>query len=117
MLRSDTTGPYAADDGATAPVTWSEVSLEAEILAILDRSPEPGERLEFAFRRKEAELLAAFDKLTVLDARELRRRLALALPGDPIAVRFARLIPQRRARLIAFLDDARRREALRSARR
>jgi hypothetical protein len=112
MLPSD-----AATTDPVRRLTWNAVELEAEILAVLDRAPTAGEQLEFAFRRKEAELLAVFDRLTVRDARELHRRLELLLPGDPIASRFVRLIGPRRVRLLAFLEGARRREALRSSRR
>ena len=92
--------------------TWVTVALESEILAALDRQPEPGERIEFAFRRKEAELAAVFSRLSVADARELHRRLTLQLDGDPIGSRFVRMIAARRVRLMAFLGDARRRAAI-----
>lgn len=94
------------------PVTWAPVALEMEILSVMDRRPEPGERLEFAFRRKELELMSVFDRLSLLDARELHRRLTLTLADDPIAKTFVRLVPERRQRLLAFLRDARRRAAI-----
>lgn len=97
-------------------ITWRQVELESEILAVLDAAPEPGECVESAFRRKERELVMLFSRLSVLDARELQRRLTLGLADDPIATRFARLIVARRVRLLAFLADARRREALQRAR-
>lgn len=96
-------------------IAWSTVRLEAEILDTLAAPAAPGERLEIAFRRKEHELRVVFDRLSIADARELHRRLTLMLPTDPIATRFGRLIGDRRARLLAFLADARRREALRNA--
>jgi hypothetical protein len=95
-------------------IAWSTVRLEAEILDTLGAPVAPGERLEIAFRRKEHELKLVFERLSVMEARELHRRLTLMLPGDPIATRFGRLIGERRARLLAFLADARRREALRN---
>lgn len=97
-------------------LTWSPVASEQDILAILDAGPEPGERIEQAFRRKEANLLEALRRLSVGDARELHRRLSLALTDDPIAQRFGRMIAERRERLLAFLAGARRREAIRCAR-
>jgi hypothetical protein len=101
---------------AAPGAAWSLVSHEAEIVAILDSPAAPDETLELAFRRKERELLLAFDAMNVRDAMELHRRLRLSLPDDPIAARFARLIAPRRLRLMSFLADARRREAMRAAR-
>lgn len=108
-------GPDVQFDRNVRPLTWTRVALETEILSVMDRRPEPGERLEFAFRRKELELMAVFDRLTLADSHELHRRLTLMLADDPIARVFARLVPDRRQRLVAFLRDARRREAVRAA--
>lgn len=108
-------GPEVHFDTIARPLTWTPVALEAEILAVMDRRPEPGERLEFAFRRKELELMAVFDQLSLADSRELHRRLTLMLADDPIAKMFVRLVPGRRQRLLAFLFDARRRAALGAA--
>jgi len=95
-------------------LAWHSVKLEAEILETFAASSAPGERLELAFRRKEHELKLLFDRLSIADARELHRRFTLMLPSDPIASRFGRLIGERRARLLAFLADARRRQSLKN---
>ena len=95
-------------------ITWSAVKLEGEILDTLAKPPIPGERLDVAFRRKERELEAIFERLTLEDTRQLHRRLTLMLPTDPLAIHFGRLVPERRSRLLAFLADARRREVLRN---
>jgi hypothetical protein len=95
---------------------WDEVDLEQEILAVLDAPPQAHEQIAFAFQRKENELRVLFDRLTLEDSRELLRRLTLRVSGDCIADRMERLNADRRARLIAFLGDARRREAIRGAR-
>lgn len=97
-------------------VTWHAVTLEDEILSVLTRSPEPGERIEALFRWKEQELMSLFAQLNVHDSFELRRRLRLALSDDPIAKHFGRMISERRTRLVSFLEGARRRAALRLAR-
>jgi len=86
--------------------------IERELLYVLDAKPAPGEQLELAFRRKEGELRALFAGASLDDARELLRRLTLSLADDPIALRFSRLVADRRARLLAFLGDARRRHVL-----
>lgn len=105
-------GPEVHFDTSARPFAWTPVVLEMEILAVMERRPEPGERLEFAFRRKELELMAVFDQLSLTDSRELHRRLTLTLADDPIAKMFVRLVSDRRHRLLAFLLDARRRAAL-----
>jgi hypothetical protein len=99
--------PRETDEPAFV-IEWAPISLEHEIVSILDAYPDPGERLESAFRRKEHELGAVFARLSVMDARALHRRLTLTPPDDPIAARFARLIVERRERLLAFLADVRR---------
>ena len=44
-------GPEPENERRVRPLTWAAVALESEILSILARDAEPGERLEFAFRR------------------------------------------------------------------
>lgn len=97
-------------------IRWRAVAIEHQIIEVLDARPEPGERIEFAFRRKEHELMSLFAQLSVIDALELHRRLRLSLSDDPLASRFGRLVVDRRARLMSYLADARRREALKRAR-
>jgi hypothetical protein len=90
---------------------------ECEILAVLDAPANVGEAAEAAFRRKERELGAVFATLTTLESRALHTRLSNPKPDDAMAMRFVRLVADRRARLLAFLADARRREAIAMARR
>lgn len=99
-------------DEDAPPVTWQPVALEHEILCALEARPAPGEQLELAYRRKEVELMRLFAAMSIGDSRELHRRLLLCLDGDQIAARFKGLIAQRRARLAAFLADARWRSAV-----
>jgi hypothetical protein len=93
---------------------WPKVALEAEILAVLD-GPLLGGSKDLAYRIREHEIAQVFARLTVLDARELHRRLSIPAADDRIAARFGRMILDRRQRLLAVLADARRREALASA--
>ncbi|MEO6774739.1 MAG: hypothetical protein ABI467_17320, partial [Kofleriaceae bacterium] len=98
----------------TAPRGWAPCAREAEILAIL-REPIVGPA-KAGHEHKERALLS---ELAVLDADEcaqLAKRLHKQQPGDPIVAAVARMIPARRARLLAFLDDARRRASLAMAR-
>ena len=92
-------------------------SVDTRLLAILASGPGHGETLDAAFRRKEHELGALFATLDVAASRALHRRLTLPADDDLVAARFGQLISNRRARLLAFLADARRREAIAMARR
>jgi hypothetical protein len=85
---------------------------DACFTAILEAPLQVGETTHFGFARKEAELVAAFAKLSVLESRALHARLSNPRSGDQLAAAFLRMTYERRARLINFLADARRREAL-----
>ncbi len=100
-----TLGPRAPS-GALSP------EAERAILDALASSPRAGETVALAFQRIEHQVGLLFAKLTVLQARALHRRLSQPVEGDALAARFGRLVRERRLRLLAFLGDARRREAL-----
>jgi hypothetical protein len=95
----------------------SILEVESRALAVLDAPAGPEEPIERAFRRKEDELRALFGQLSAGEALALFRRLTLVCPTDILASRFARLVTDRRARLLAFLAAAPRREAIARARR
>ena len=90
-------------------------SPDEAILAALDRVV-PGETIAMSFARREVELRALFDGMSPEVSRCLARRLASKVCGDPVVDRFARLVPERRQRLLSYLEDARRRVAVRSGR-
>ncbi|MBA3540733.1 MAG: hypothetical protein H0T79_14070 [Deltaproteobacteria bacterium] len=103
---------------APAEVVAPTPAFDAEIVAVLEAVPWPRESCDAAFRRKEQALGELFAGLSASDAHALHRRLANPHADDVLASRFERLLmPERRSRLIAFLGDARRREAIGSARR
>jgi hypothetical protein len=83
---------------------------DARLLAILDRDDSHVPAL-VAFARKEKELGEAFAALPILDQRALHARLSIVREGDTLADKFNRLTQERRARLLNFLADARRRAA------
>jgi len=87
-------------------------TVDAHLVAILDASLLPGETAQVGFARKERELGGMFAALSILDARALHARLANPKHGDELANKFARLTFERRGRLLDFLADARRRQAL-----
>jgi hypothetical protein len=90
---------------------------DTALLAVLDAPPVAGETIDVEFRRKERDLLARFAALPVDAALALHKRLSTPRDGDELAARFARLVADRRARLLEFLADARRREAIKGGRR
>ncbi len=102
--------PRAAPPAAAKPVV---IAIEEQILAAMLRPIDPAEGHRLGHDRKERELLALLDTLSPLEALTLRRRLAAARRGDQLAAAFGRMIVERRARVLAFLDDTRRRIALR----
>lgn len=89
------------------------VSVDDALLAILDRPLHAGETVAVGYARKEAEVGAVFAKLGVAEARALHLRLTMGAANDALATKFARLTVERRNRLLVFLADARRREAMR----
>ncbi|HEY5934206.1 MAG TPA: hypothetical protein VIU61_06225 [Kofleriaceae bacterium] len=94
-----------------APVV-AQLELDDQIVAILDEPVPTGVTVSNAYRDKERALAAYFRTLGVGDARALHRRLTIPSPDDALAMRFSRLVVDRRDRLIAVLADARRREAM-----
>jgi hypothetical protein len=93
--------------------TATALACELHLLAMLAATPGPGETIEVAYRRKEQQLAHAFAALGCDDARVLHRRLSEPRTDDELAQRFARLVVERRMRLLAILADAPRREARR----
>jgi hypothetical protein len=103
---------YAAARRAPTPkLTWS-ASTDVALLAILESPLRNDETAAIGFARKEAELRDVIAKLTVPEARVLQSRLSNPQASDQVATAFQRMTGERRARVINFLADARRREAL-----
>lgn len=90
-----------------------QMSCEQTMIDILSSSPHYGETIELAYRRKERELTELFATLSRAEATALHKRLADPREEDKLASRFARLVVDRRLRLLAILADAPRREARR----
>jgi hypothetical protein len=95
---------------------WS-VSSDVAVLAILESPIHAYETVAVGFARKESELRHIFSTLSILESRVLHSRLSSPLSGDQLAQAFTRLTADRRARLINFLADARRREATKGTHR
>jgi hypothetical protein len=104
-----------AKTGAAAPVVEITSDRIAAMVAVLTRPASFGETIAHSFQTKEHDLGALFAVLTIAEARALYRRLSAPTADDALAVAFDRLTRDRRARLLAFLADARRREASRFA--
>lgn len=95
------------------PAEPARVSLEGELVAVL-AAPVEGS-VAAAYQRKEVALRAVLARLPAAECRVLAARLRCVCPGDPLASLFGRMTAERRGRLLAYLDDARRREAVRAA--
>jgi hypothetical protein len=94
------------------PTAAVPTTADAKLIAILDAPLATCETALAGFARKEHELGALFATLSVLECRALHKRLGNPQHGDELAHKFARLTLERRCRLLTFLADARRREAL-----
>ena len=89
------------------------MSCEQTILDVLVTPPHYGETIEAAYRRKERELTELFATLSRGEATVLLKRLSDPRTEDAVAMRFSRLVIDRRTRLLTLLADAPRREARR----
>jgi hypothetical protein len=96
---------------STARPTWS-ASTDVALHAILEAPLHAGETAAIGFARKEAELRHVLASLSILESRALHTRLSCPKADDQLPKAFARMTAERRARLINFIADARRREAL-----
>jgi hypothetical protein len=97
------------------PKGWKPSTREAEIMAVL-AAPIVGTS-KAGYEQKEQALCAELAQLDPAESAALAARLRNAHAGDPIAAAVARMIPERRARIQAFLAGARRRAAVQTARR
>lgn len=93
------------------------IAIEDELIKVLESPIDCCETHRAGYDRKERELLALLDGLTPVEAHELGRRLALASVNDRIVRAFSRLAADRRARVVAFIADTRRRIACRATMR
>jgi hypothetical protein len=98
------------------PLRGDSSTCDVALIRILDAPLAFGMTAREGFMRKEAELRAAFAALPVATQRALHARLSNPRADDEFAVTFHRLTAERRTRLLNFLADARRREALAAAR-
>lgn len=120
--HSTTIGPHRAlarskPTPTAAASLRTAAAIDAELIAILDTPLLLDETALVGYARKEAAMLQILASLTVAESRALHARLVVAKPGDPLVDKLARFTTERRTRLIHFLADARRREAIAAARR
>jgi hypothetical protein len=87
------------------------VQREAAILEIIAAPLMGGATAGYA--QKEAALRAEVEELSHMECRTLALRIRQASPDDPLTVPFRRWTAERRGRVVEFLEDSRRREALR----
>jgi hypothetical protein len=94
----------ASSASILAPVSAATTTA---LIAELERPKPPGDTHVHAANRREAALRAQFAQLPPHESLALQRRLEMAAPDDPLAIAFARLVPERRARLLAHLEELR----------
>ena len=87
-------------------------AVDERLIEILDAPLAPRETAASGFRRKEEAIVGVLAALTVHESRALLARMRVAHAGDRLVEKLGRLTAERRHRLLAFLVDARRREAL-----
>lgn len=98
---------------AAAPLTTEQMLLD-----ILEAPLPPGYTVATCLQLKEEALGTVLATLSIDECRAMYKRLATPVDGDMLARSFAtRLVGERRNRLLAFLADARRRQAIATARR
>ena len=107
---ASTLGDFVVEEWVYKPLPRS--SKDDALIAILDAPLHAGETAHYGFQRKERELGEVLATLTVVEANYMRARLANPKADDPLALKFARLTHERRARLIAFVADTRRRQVI-----
>lgn len=111
--------PAPSPPARGAPLLSPAVAADAvdeRLIEILDAPLAMGETAASGFLRKEQAIVAVLATLTVLESRALLARIRTARAGDRLVEKLGRLTAERRGRLLAFLADARRREALQLAR-
>lgn len=114
----DPTPPIAALPRSVVTPPICELDRDAEILAVLATPSVASESTDAYHRRKEHLLGALFAALGAAEADALHGRLSTTPRADDrVAAQFGRLVLERRERLLAFLGDVRRREAIKNARR
>jgi hypothetical protein len=88
--------------------------LEAQLVTILQAPADPALLASQDFARREVALYDVIETAPLIEVWQLHKRVSKALPDDCLASALARFAPDRRARVIAFMADARRRQALRA---
>jgi hypothetical protein len=92
-------------------VTEEKQSIEQAIIDVILAPLEEGEARVAGNDRKEREVGRLFATLSAMESWTLHRRLSNPCADDALAVAFARMIAERRKRLLAFLGDPKRRAA------
>lgn len=97
-------------ENARPPMSFGEVALEAEIIAALVARP-VGTAAD-GHARKEAEVDALLQRLSVADSRKLVTRIEKRIASDALVLGFYALSSERRTRLLGTLRGAAKREAM-----
>lgn len=107
-------GDLEEDDDERAAAGLSDATdavVANTLIEVLEAALLPGETLRAHYDRKESALAGIFATLTARESRRIHRRLSALESSDALARRFARLVVERRTRLLAFLALAPQRDA------
>jgi len=97
----------------TPPAPIVPIDPVAERLIAIIFAPAPaGMTHRAAHDARERAVIAELEPLTAVEALHLHRRLSNPRSGDALAAAFARMVVERRGRILQFLSDTRRRQAL-----
>ncbi|HEX4455400.1 MAG TPA: hypothetical protein VH143_31290 [Kofleriaceae bacterium] len=113
LAQAETTFAKHAEAAAAfkePPRGWNRVSREDEILAVL--SAPISSSAQAGFAEKETQLKSELAQLSPAESQQLASRLTKLHKDDAIATAVSRLTPERRARIVGFLADARKRSVI-----
>lgn len=90
-------------------------TLEGTLIALLVSPSDPRFTVREAYERKERALCEAIAAAPFIDVWTLHKRVTIGRSDDPFVAALQRLSPERRTKVVAFMADARRRDARRAS--
>jgi len=89
--------------------------LEENLIKLLLSPADPRLTVREAYARKEAALCDVIAAAPFIDVWTLHKRVTIGRADDRLVLALLRLSPERRTKVVGFMADARRRDALRAA--
>ena len=121
LVRAGSAAEPVYEPGSAAVLPAAKLAasspIDAQLISILETDVAPYETALVGFARKEAEMKTVMATLSIVESMGLHKRLSNPQPTDKVAAKLGRFTVERRARIIQFLGDARRRIAISNAKR